>query len=510
MPILNFKHQVSDPAFYDPLIAAQKKQACRNPNDAAGWLDLGRLREAKIDMTQYFAKRNFAIRYFIPLYLLSISGFIWLLFSLNISTPVLPYLSWRFYALIFILLACAVVFSFLCFFRYPPSGGQYFKKAIALDPQCADAYMYFGVIALRRYQKKKACRSFELAVQLNASNKDKIEQELKSIYEKEFSSFFNKKAAKEIGQQQIIDHQLDQIKKLRLQKANLAKMVANMNGKLDQARWEMGHKTKMMNKELKSHISAIQQDYEGQITVLKEEAKEEAKELAERNFVRLTTEIMESKARLEMQSLETAARTVEDRVGRQSWQAFSEQTRCYLATAEHVYTMLIEQEEKPDYSLVGMELCKALETELNRRFVEPFKVYLNGKKSEFLSINKTGQNKERPSYFSYLAKVIDQANYPEVNSLTLGQYHFTLKLTLEGDYALSEYRDFLNERCGASGTIIGKAFLENLATVTQKYRNTIAHQSPMNKMQCDHLRELIFAGKQALLKICCRIVMSGT
>ncbi len=70
MPILNFKHQVSDPAFYDPLIAAQKKQARRNPNDAAGWLELGRLREAKIVMTQYFAKRNFGLRYFMPLYLL--------------------------------------------------------------------------------------------------------------------------------------------------------------------------------------------------------------------------------------------------------------------------------------------------------------------------------------------------------------------------------------------------------------------------------------------------------
>jgi len=255
----------------------------------------------------------------------------------------------------------------------------------------------------------------------------------------------------------------------------------------------------LLDREMKAHISMIRQDHEKQIAALKQEAKAEAKELANRNFVRLTTEVMESKAELEVQSLQAAAQTVEGIVGRRSWQAFSEQTRSYLATAEQVYTMLTDQEEDSDYSLVGMELCKALETELNERLVEPFKVYLNGKKSEFLSINKTGETKGRPSYFTYLAKVLDRRNYPEVNSLTLGQYHFVLKLTLEGDYALSEYKDFLDEIRGASGTIVGKGFLERLETVTQKYRNTIAHQSPMNKKQYEHLKELIFTGDEALL-----------
>jgi len=498
MSILNIKHEVSDPAFYDPLISEQKKQARRNRNDAREWLKLGHLHEAKIDMIKYLAGRQFAARHFQSIYVITLLGII---ISFYLFTSRFFFNSWQFWLGSVIYLFIVIVFIFNWFVRYPLSGSKYLRKAIALDPKCADAYMYLGLITLRRYQKRKACRYLELAVQLNASNKNKIEQELKYIYEKEFNSFFNKRSEKDTRQQQIIDHQSDQIKTLRTQKANLEKMVERLSGKLDQVKWEMGHKTKMMEKEKKSHISAIRQDYEGQIAVLKQEAKEEANELAARDFIRLTTEIMESKASLEVQSLEAAARSVEDKLGKRSWNSFSEQTRSYLATAEQVYSGLSEQEENPDYSLVGMALCKALETELNERLVKPFKVYLNGKKSEFLSINKTGETKGRPSYFTYLARVADQANYPEVNSLTLGQCHFALKLALEGDYALSEYANFLDDICADSGTIIGRTFSEKLETVTHKYRNAIAHQAPMNKKEYEDLRALVFAEGKALFKM---------
>jgi len=63
--------------------------------------------------------------------------------------------------------------------------------------------------------------------------------------------------------------------------------------------------------------------------------------------------------------------------------------------------------------------------------------------------------------------------------------------------------------CADSGTIIEKTFLKNLEIVTKRYRNTIAHNSPMNRKQYDHLRDLIFAGGEALLKSCCRIAMKS-
>ena len=99
----------------------------------------------------------------------------------------------------------------------------------------------------------------------------------------------------------------------------------------------------------------------------------------------------------------------------------------------------------------------------------------------------------------YLAKIVEHINYPEINSLTLGQYHFTLSKTLEGDYALQAYADFLDKTHVRSGIIIGEKFLDHLTIVTKQYRNTITHKSPMDQKQCEHLRQLVFAGNDSLL-----------
>jgi hypothetical protein len=95
--------------------------------------------------------------------------------------------------------------------------------------------------------------------------------------------------------------------------------------------------------------------------------------------------------------------------------------------------------------------------------------------------------------------VVDQINYPEIDSLTLGQYLFVLNRTLDSDYALQEYADFLDKTHADSGSIIGKKFLDKLETVTKQYRNTIVHRLPMNKEQYEHLRQLVLAGKDSLL-----------
>ena len=496
------KYEVSDPAFYDSLITEQKKRARQHSQDATEWLELGRLCEAKIDMVQYFARRQLVIRHFLPFFTLVLLGIIATYYFFGPQLMINAWLSALTFA-VYLFSAAALIY--IWFLRYPLSGRRYFLKALKLDPQCGDAYVYLGLIALRRYQKRTAYQFWEQAVRLHAGNKTKIERELKSIYHKEFISFFKEKSENETGMQRIIDHQLDQIRQLRSKNASLEKRVESLSAKVDQTKWEISRKAKQLDKEMKHHVSSIQEDYENKIVVLQEEAKAEAQELAQRDFIRLTTEIMESKAGREVQSFDAAAGTVENKVGKRTWQAFSEQTRLYLATAEQVYALLTEQEEKPDYSLVGMELCKALETEINQRLIEPFAEHLDGDQSEFLRISQTGTHKDRPLYFTYLAKVADRNNYPEVISLTLGQYCFALKLTLKGDYALKEYGNFLDWICATSGTIIGKTFYNKLETVVKKYRNMIAHQSPMNKNEYDHLRELVLFGDDALLITCCEI-----
>ena len=495
------KHPVSDPAFYDPLIKKQKQCVRDQPACVESWLEAGRLHEAKIEMIHSYVKRQFGIRHFVPLYLLLVTAVV--VYGVFISSAPLPFLSSTHTILVSLLMILiSIGMGRIWSLRYPPSGWKYFKKAISIDPCCAEAYMHLGLIALRRYQKRTACQYLEQAIKLNVNNK-KIEQELKSVYEKEIIAFFKEKSEKEAKLQEIIAHQVSAIRKLRAKISSLENLSESLSDRADQARWNVSQQTRRLKKRMKERLGAIQTEHEKQVATIKtsNEAGEEEKELAQRDFVKLTTEIMEAKAELEGMSLSNAAIFLEDIMGRCNWQALSEQTRTYLATAEHTFNLLKEGNEDPDYGLVGMELCKALETELNKRLIEPFIGYMNGKKSEFLRINQTGESKGKPTYFTYLARVVDSVNYPRIDSLSLGQCHFVLKLALDGDYALREYANFLDETCGASGGIVGKVFLGKLETVTQRYRNAIAHQSPMTKKQYEDLRSLVFAGDEALLKM---------
>ena len=138
MSIINIKHEVSDPAFYGPLISDRKKKARRNPNDAKEWLELGRLREARLEMINVFAKRKFYIRWLPPLTCLCFFALIAVLYF-N-PPPLHPGIIGAAVSI------CALGLVFIGFVRYPRSGIKYFRKAIALDPKCGDAYMYLGVI----------------------------------------------------------------------------------------------------------------------------------------------------------------------------------------------------------------------------------------------------------------------------------------------------------------------------------------------------------------------------
>lgn len=255
---------------------------------------------------------------------------------------------------------------------------------------------------MRRYQKRKACRYLEQAIRLRLNDK-RIEKDLRSIYKKEFLSFFKENSEREIRQQKVIDSQLKEIRKLRSKMSSLERLNESLNRRVEQAKWEINNTEKSVNKEMENRILAIRKDYEGGIAAIKmeKESLEEAKELAEGDFARLTTEIMEAKAELEGRSLIEAARAVEEIMGTSLWRALSEKTRTFLATAEQVSSMLTEKEDKPDYSLVGMELCKALETEINRTLVAPFLESLNGNRDEFFKINQTGESKGKPRYFTY-------------------------------------------------------------------------------------------------------------
>jgi len=488
------KYEVTDPGYYDQLISDQKKQVGKNKTDPEAWMKLGRLFESRAAMTTEFVRKSFFLRYSFSITLL-----------LNIVTIFLFNLLSRFQVSWVFNLIAGLIFAFCLAFmwnlRYPKSGKKYYKKAAALNPGCGEAYLHLGRIALRKNQKLKAMRFMEKALQLDARNHNKIKRELKLIYEQEFVKFFEERSETGIKQQTIIDSQLEKIHNLRKQNKSLQKQIESLNNKVGQIKWETGHQVKAIDKEMKNDILLIREKYEDQIAQLKQESEIDSKEMAQLKFVKLTTEIMESKSSLEKQSFAESAQIMEKILGPGAWTMLHENIQIYLTTAEQIYCVLKNQNEKSDYSLVGMELCKALETTLNQILVAPFIEYIKSNQAEFLRINQTGEKNNKPVYFNYLSKLIDQKNYPEITSLTLGQYHFILKRTLDHDYAMQDYARFLDRIQADSGINIENRFLTKLEIITKQYRNAIVHRSSMDREQYEDLRKLVFLGDDSLLFI---------
>jgi len=497
MIMRNEKFEVADPGFYDTLISDQKKKAGKDPKNAAQWVELGRLEYERAEMTKLFVQNHLLIRWLPILCYIILFSVSYIYFKNYIH--ILP-LAVILPASIFII---AVTIK-MTMIRYPRTGHRYFQKALVLDHSNADATMYLGLIALKKYQKKKAYDLLERACEQGGNKK--LERELKTVYEKEFFEFFNKKSDKEKELYRTIEPLQNEIKTLKTEIEDLKNKTTSVIKKARTEKVKTGQTIRQVKFDMENQIEKIQNDYEKQIADLEQamEAEEAEKEFEKKRLVHLNLEILEAKALEKKQSFEQAAKKVEDIMGHALWLSLSKQTRSYLATAEYAFSILDTTSEETDFSLVGMELCKALETEINRKLVYPFAKKIAGCSGEFLKINKIGETKGLPVYFTMLAKVVDKQNYPETTSLTLGQYLFVLKKTLEGEYALDEYGNYLESILDASKIIIGRKFLQKLKIVTNDYRNSIVHMTHMNSQQCRNLRELVFLKKDSLLMECCK------
>jgi hypothetical protein len=489
-------NEFSDPSEFNPLITKLKETIRKNPDDPKKWIKLGCLYEERLNMVDHIARSSFVLRYVLILTVLI--SFLFVIFLIKtelighffLNYPIL----FCFQSAILILVLMGMFFT-----RYPRSGSRFFKKAIALDPKCGEAYMHLGFVALRRFRKRNGCRLLEHALQLNVDD-IRIKRKLKTIYEKEFITFFDTKKDEEKKQQHIIENQLEQIKKLQreihLHKTNVAILKSQAKQTLSKAKQNVRTKSKKMD----SQVINIKKNYEDKIIEIEKKLPERL-EQDPIIYVHLTDRLFESEIRAEHLSYYQVAEDLKNSVELDYWQSFSKQTKYYLVTAEQTYLTFIKNGESKDFSLIGLEYCKALELEINKKFITPFVDYIKEDKEEFLRTCKTGERKNKPKYFGYLPMIVDEEHYPKMTTLTLGQFDFLLKRCLKGEYAFREYKSFLEKKYSFNGFPFIQLFQEKLSTVVGKYRNAIAHQSSMNKKQCEHVRELIFLEKNSLLKI---------
>lgn len=169
MPIpIGIRCDLSDPLFYDPVIAHQKTYLRKHPRDSKAWLKLGRLCEAKIELINHLGENSFIIRNCFPLYILFLCLPIVVLMPNILELPFPPLVSVALITAVTVMTMASCTWMWLL--RYPRSGKKYFEKVIRIDPDFGEAYMYLGLIAFRRFQARKACRLWEKALRLGITN----------------------------------------------------------------------------------------------------------------------------------------------------------------------------------------------------------------------------------------------------------------------------------------------------------------------------------------------------
>ncbi len=493
-------NELSDPSYFNPLISKQKKYLKDYPGNSKGWVKLGSLYEERLSITNRIAGRNVSIRFFYLFPVLFVFLSAYFLHKTSLYIHLFKNNPWMFVSLMSVIVLGQ---AGLLFIRYPRSGSRSFKKAIALDPNCGEAYMYLGFIALRRFRKRKGYRLLEEALLMNV-NDIRIKKELKYLYEKEFVKFFSAQKEEEKKKQDIIDNQLEQIKKLRSKQHLLETNIAILKARSKKALSKANQNIKIKAREMDSQLTDYRHQYNEKIAEIDKEktALAENKDNDPVIYVNLNDDLFETELDEEQLIFRKAAETARSVFELELWRSLSRQTKHYLVTAEQTFSLFSRSDEIKDFSLIGLEYCKALELEINRKFVAPFVDYIKGGKEGFLKICKTGEKKNKPKYLGYLAKVVDEDNYPDINTLTLGQFYFILELSLKKDYALQQYEQFMTDLFSADSKQTISVLLEKLGIVVKRYRNAIAHQSAMNRKECEHVRELVFSGKDSLLRIC--------
>lgn len=175
---------------------------------------------------------------------------------------------------------------------------------------------------------------------------------------------------------------------------------------------------------------------------------------------------------------------MEEELGELVWRKLEEKSRKFIMTAEVLSDFIYMFEDQLDYASPTLNYCKAVENELNEKFVGPFKEY-------YMSQNK---RLKKDDYTSKLAIIISRSNA----NLTLGEHVYILRKILDNSAKLEielDYKSFLN--------IVDIADFKELNNkiefITKLYRNPAGHTGFIKQSQCIECRKLVVT-KNGVLK----------
>ncbi len=179
-----------------------------------------------------------------------------------------------------------------------------------------------------------------------------------------------------------------------------------------------------------------------------------------------------------------------------NWDDFDVLTKQFIPLAEFLYSKL-QKYDKPDYSPVILELCRAIENEF---LLKVFKKYTLGlidreddKLNRFLSGDRSSS--ELKSKTGQFVKAVSKAARTRNPEFTLGQMNTILSMVNDTNIVsksplMSDFLTYLQSNTEAS-RLLDPDYIRKVNDIVNKYRNPSAHPQLMSLEKANECREIM-------------------
>lgn len=179
-----------------------------------------------------------------------------------------------------------------------------------------------------------------------------------------------------------------------------------------------------------------------------------------------------------------------------NWDELDSLTRKFIPLAEYLYSKL-QKYDKPDYSPVILELCRAIENEFLLKIFRRYTLDLVARKGDkldsFLTTDRASfELKDKTGQF---VKAISKAARTKKPEYTLGQMNTILSITSDSQIVkksplLKDFVDYLEKNTEARNLLDSK-YIKKVNDIVNKYRNPSAHPEFMSIEKANECREIM-------------------
>lgn len=179
-----------------------------------------------------------------------------------------------------------------------------------------------------------------------------------------------------------------------------------------------------------------------------------------------------------------------------NWEDLDQLTRRFIPMAEFLYSKL-QKYDKPDYSPVILELCRAIENEFLLKIFKKYTQSLIKRQGRNLNLflttdRSTVELKDKTSHF---VRAISKAEKTGNSEYTLGQMNTILSIMKDSAIVqmsplLSDFEEYLQDNTEAH-MLLDSEYIKKVNEIVSKYRNPSAHPEFMSIEKANKCREIM-------------------